>query len=162
MRTALRRAVWGLGAGLVLVVAPVPAQIRPDSRAAKELRVSTRRVTIVVSPFDFDLTTGEAIVTLPRAIVGHGRSNSPWILTVRADSHFSIRNEGQSDKPCSDLAIRASDTPSFRPLASTPRPVKWGGDTHGRIEVATDLKFTARLTDVATEHTLELYFELTD
>jgi len=160
MRPALRQVWFGFAAGLLLLGVAADAQIRPNSRASKELRLSTSQVTIFVSPADFDLATGEAVINVPHAIRGDGWADNPWVIRVHSNGSFSSGWSGPSGKPCGDLSIRASDNFYFRPLAPVDRPVKWGGDTHGRIEFYFDLKLTARMTDNVGEHNLTLYFDL--
>ncbi len=160
MRLALRRVLLVLAGGLLLAGVPANAQIRPDSQDPRYVRWSTRRVTIQVKPSDYDLNTGTATITIPRAIIGYVRPRRPWIMFVRADPHFELKQHGISEKPCSDLAIRwTNGLGGYRVLSSRAQVVALGADIRGRQEVAFDLVFTARLPDVAGEYSIELYFD---
>ena len=160
MWPALRPVRLGFAAGLLLIGVAANAQIRRDSRASKELRLSTSQVTIIVTPFDFDLATGEAVIPVLHAIRGDGYAYDPWVIRVHSNASFYQYWVGSTGKPCNDLEIRASSNFYFRPLAPVDRPVKWGGNTWGFIEFYFDLKLTARLADSAGEHHITLFFDL--
>lgn len=164
MRPELRRVLgWGIVAGLLLVVAPADTQIRSDSADPRYFRWSTRRVTINVKPSDYDPATGEAQITVPRAIIGFVRPRRPWYMTVRADPHFELKRYGISEKPCSDVAIRwTGGTGTYRVLSPRKQVVAGGIDIRGRQEVAFDLLFVTKLADIAGEYSIELYFEYTN
>jgi hypothetical protein len=159
----LRRVLLGFAAGLVLVGAPADAQIRPNEKDPKYFRWSTRRVTITVEARDFVLGSGTATIRIPRAIIGYVRPRRAWTMTVRADPVFVLKGFGvneKSEKSCASMAIRQSGGAGVvHQLTTFDQVVASGPDIRGRQEVAFDISFTAYLTDVAGEYSIELYFQ---
>lgn len=164
MRPVLRRVWCALAAGLMLLAIPADAQIRPSIRSPRRINWSTRRVNIEVKLSDYDIHSGTATVTVPRAIVGYVRDRSrPWIMFVRADPFFELKRHGMSTKPCSEMAIRFEQgNADYRQLSPRNQLAAYGGIPEGRDEVTFGIKFAAHPEDVAGEYSIELYFEYTE
>jgi hypothetical protein len=142
-------ALCGLGATIA----------RGQSRGTLQVRVHNSSVSITVPASAFDQASGQAVVTVPRAVLAEVHATRPWILRVRSDRAKFSTSSGNSDKPCTDLAIRATGLPGFRPLSTTAAPVLTGDKTQGWVDVSFDLRFTALLTDAAGTYTLNLLFD---
>lgn len=134
------------------------AQFR-SSRDTRQFRPTTTFVTITVPVSAYDRATGIAIVTVPRAVVGQVSSPRPWILMARVDSAQATNRTSAETKPSTDLAIRASGEPAFRPFSPAPMRVLNGSKTDGWINVAFDLQLTARLTDPSGSYTFRVSFD---
>ncbi|HET7537252.1 MAG TPA: hypothetical protein VFJ90_12410 [Candidatus Didemnitutus sp.] len=155
----LRRLLLAFVAVLLVTAGPAGAQQRNNPRNLRQFRTATTFVTITVPATAYNTSTGVAVVTIPRAVLGQLYAAGPWTLTARADrANFSGPPDAEP-KSTSDLAIRASGDPAYQPLSTAPVRVLNGTKTAGWINVAFDLQFTTRLTDASGSHNFRVLFD---
>lgn len=156
--TPVLRRVLSLAFGLGATIS-APAALLPGVRNSEQFRPSTTFVSIQVPASAFDPATGLAVVPMPRAILGQLHAAHPWTLRARAGRAGVPNLGGGDDKPCTDFAIRASGTPTFKPLTPSGVPVLSGNKTNGWMDVALDLQVTARLADDSGRYVLQVLFD---
>lgn len=153
------RLLLAFSAGLLAAAGPMGAQSRSSPRDTRQFRTTTTFVNITVPASAYDRAAGTAVVTLPRAVLGQLYAARPWTLSVRADRATFAGHAGTDAKSTSDLAIRVSGEPAFRPLSTRAVRVLAGNRTAGWIDVAIDLQLTVRLADESGSHGFRLLFD---
>jgi len=93
------------------------------------LRLSLdRSPTITATPTARDIAAGYQDVTGPSPRV---RANAPWRLEVSSATESWDAAAGRTDKPSSDLELRAGVTGTYVPLSTTPTIAAVGTPTSG-------------------------------
>jgi len=130
-------------------------------RASTKLDLTTQTVSMSVPVSAFDPSTGNAVVSIPQAILGLVQSTVAWSITVRSGSS-TFSNGGSIPKAVSDLGIRPSGGSQYMPLSTSSQTVANGSKTGGRgwANQNFDLSLHVSLSDAPGSYTANLIFTI--